>query len=501
MARAARRCLVLGLDGATFDLLDPLMEAGDLPFLKSLAAEHRARLNSVFPPKTIPAWYSFATGQDPGELGIFGFTEPDGGPGKSRIVQTFRPAEAVWDRLSRQGVRVGVLNFPLRAGYPLNGFVVPGMLSDRPTTYPETLRGDLEHALGEPYLPELPAYRESERGPWLDLATRGAGQHGAAAEFLIGQFQPDFLFVLFRETDRVQHQHWAELQGPVSRIPAELRKFYRAVDAACARVDAAFRAQGGSTTTLVVSDHGHGAARADFFTNRWLEQEGYLVFHDGAGKGLRRNALSTLLIASDRLGLGARVIRPLADKLRGSAGRELVGRLVAGESSFESMAGQIDWDKTVAFSYPVPEGIYLNRYNPSLTAERKDAVTAEIRQKLEAYRDAQIEVMDPRSIYQGSNLSQAPALLLRIDSLATESRMDFSYPRPMLRKRPEYFYGSGVHRMDGVFLLRSDEPLPHALPGTLSLLDVAPTILEVMGLPVPTTMHGRSALSPAGQAA
>lgn len=501
MSRGGGRCLVIGLDGATFDLLDPLMQAGDLPFLRSLASAHRARLTSVFPPKTIPAWYSFATGQDPGELGIFGFTEPDGGPGKSRIVQTFRPAEAVWDRLSRHGVTVGVLNFPLRAGYPINGFVVPGMLTERPTTYPEGLRGDLETALGEPYLPELPAYRESDRAHWVELATRGATQHAAAAEYLVGRYRPDFLFVLFRETDRVQHQHWGELQQPLARIPADLRAFYRAVDAACARVDAAFRAIGGPATTLVISDHGHGAARSDFFTNRWLAEEGYLVFRNGGGHSVRRRALSTLLLASDRLGLGSRLIRPIADRLRGTAHREWVTKAIAGETSFEAMAAAIDWDRTVAFSYPVPEGIYLNRYNASLTDAQKAAVTDEIRRKLEAYREARIEVLDPKRIYRGQNLAQGPALLMRIDDLATEPRMDFSYPRPMLRQRPEYFYGSGVHRMDGVFLLRTDDPNPPALPDALSLLDVAPTILDLMGRPIPPTMRGSSAYAPPARAA
>lgn len=501
MSRLGGRCLVIGLDGATFDLLDPLMQAGDLPFLAGLAASHRARLTSVFPPKTIPAWYSFATGQDPGELGIFGFTEPDGGPGRSRIVQTFRPAEAVWDRLSRQGVPVGVLNFPLRAGYPLNGFVVPGMLTERPVTYPEGLRGELEAALGEPYLPELPAFRESERDRWVALATRGATQHAAAAEYLIGRYRPDFLFVLFRETDRVQHQHWADLQRPVERIPPDLRAFYRAVDAACARVDRAFRAVGGPTHTLVVSDHGHGSARSDFFTNRWLAEQGYLVFRNGGGNRWRRRALSRLLIATDRLGLGRRLIRPVADRLRGTARREWVARAIAGESSFEAMAPSIDWERTVAFSYPVPEGIYLNRYHPSLTDAQKSAITDEIREKLEAYPDAHIEVLEPRRIYRGQNLAQGPALLMRIDALATEPRMDFSYPRPMLRRRPEYFYGSGVHRMDGVFLLRTDDPNPPALPEALSLLDVAPTILQLMGRPVPPTMRGTPVSAPPGRAA
>lgn len=484
MPSPARRLLAVGLDGATFDLLDPLIEAGDLPFLGGLLARgRRARLTSVFPPKTIPAWYSFATGRDPGELGIFGFTEPDGGPGRSRVVQTFRPAEAIWDRLSRRGVRVGVLNFPLRAGYPLNGFIVPGMLTERPQTYPTGLRDELETALGGPYLPELPPYRESDRAGWLDLAGRGVAQQAAATEFLVDRFRPDFLFVLIRETDRVQHQHWAELDRPVARIPDDLRQFYRGVDAAVARIDGAFRSVGDPATTVVLSDHGHGAARSDFFTNRWLEEEGFLVFRaDRSRAPVRRRLVSRLLLALDRYPVGRRLLGPIVDRLRGSSRREWVGRLITGQSTFEEMAGRIDWERTVAYSYPVPEGIYLNRYHPGLTPEAGRTIITEVAQRLRAFPEARIEVLEPEAIYKGRRFANAPALLLRIDGLATEPRMDFSYPRPLLRDRPGFFYGTGVHRMDGILVVAQDDGTPEPLPPVVSLLDVAPRIFASMGM-------------------
>ncbi|MGI0131663.1 MAG: alkaline phosphatase family protein [Thermoplasmata archaeon] len=492
MERPSRRFLILGLDGGTFDLLDPLMEAGELPFLRSLARRGtRAPLASVFPPKTIPAWYSFATGLDPGGLGIFGFTEPDGGPGKSRIVQTFRPAQALWDLLSRHGRRVGVLNFPLRAGYPINGFVVPGMLSEDPPTFPADLKEGLKAELGEAYLPELPAYRASDRARWMDLATRGVEQRGRAAKILCDRFAPDFLFVLFRETDRIQHQHWAELAQPHARIGEDLLAFWRGVDAACAQTDRAFREVGGDAVTLVISDHGHGAAHGDFFTNRWLAREGYLIFRTGAGS-FRRRLVSRVLLATDRFRPTRALLRPVVDRLRGGARREWVGRLVAGDSSFEEMAGRIDWERTVAFSYPVPEGIYLNRYNPDLTPEEGERIVGEIRGKLERYPDARVEVFDPRSIYRGRNLAQAPALLLRIDGMATELRMDFSYPEPMLHERPGFFYGTGVHRMNGIFLAAGDGIGARRSDTPFSLLDIAPTVLDGMGVPVPPAMAGQA---------
>lgn len=494
MPRTRHRFLVLGLDGGTFDLLGPWMEAGELPFLASLVRRGAsAPLASVYPPKTIPAWYSFATGQDPGGLGIFGFTEPDGGPGKSRLVHTFRPAEAVWDLLSRFGVRVGVLNFPVRAGYPINGFVVPGMISDHPPTFPENLNAELERELGEPYLPELPPYREARRMEWLAQATHGVEQRARAAEMLTREFSPDFLFVLFRETDRVQHQHWSELARPIREVPDDLRTFWRSVDVALARIDGAFRSGGGPAVTLIISDHGHGPARSDFFTNRWLADHGYLVF-ESKSDTVRRRLASRLLLAADRFRPTRRIVRGLADRARGGPKREALSRLVTGEASFENVAPRINWQKTTAFSYPVPEGIYLNRYNRSLTPERAAQTVADIKHQLRAYEGARIEVFEPKEIYRGENLANAPALLLRVDDLETELRMDLSYPKPMLRDRPGFFYGTGVHRMNGILVAAGDGVRGGRRSQPFSLLDVAPTVLEGMGVPVPDSMVGRSFL-------
>jgi predicted AlkP superfamily phosphohydrolase/phosphomutase len=491
MNAPTRRFLILGLDGGTFDLLDPLMAAGELPFLQSLVNRGvRAPLTSVYPAKTIPAWYSCATGQDPGELGIYGFTEPTGGPGHSKLVKTFRPAEAMWDRLSRQGVKVGVVNFPLGAGYPLHGFVVPGMFSDHPVTYPSELRAEVEGELGAPYPPELPVHRESDRANWIAGATRTVLQRGQSAAALATRHQPDFLFALFRETDRVEHQYWAELSRPVEQIPADLREFWRAVDTACRQVDTAFRAAGGPAVTLVISDHGHGAVQSDFLTNRWLAQEGLLVFREGEDIG-GRNLLARMILWSQRRGLGRILAKPVAGFLQQSRAQGL-SRLLSGAGSFEEMAEKIDWRKTVAFSYPVPEGIYLNPHNPDLTPERRESVVADIRHRLESYRDAQIEVFEPKDIYHGQNFLQAPSLLIRVDNMHTELRMDFNYPQALIRDRPDFFYGCGNHRMNGIMIGAGDGV--HAGPdeGPLSLLDVAPTVLESMGLSAPPGMSGRS---------
>jgi predicted AlkP superfamily phosphohydrolase/phosphomutase len=488
----ARRFLVLGLDGGTFELLDPLMEAGDLPFLRSMAKSGvKAPLTSVYPAKTIPAWYSFATGLDPGELGIFGFTEPDGGPGRSKLVQSFRPAEAVWDRLSRTGRRVGVVNFPLWSAYPVHGFILPGMFSSSAPTFPGTLRAEVEGEIGGAYPSELPVFKDAERDAWVSAATRSVVQRGRAAAALAQRHRPDFLFALFRETDRLQHQLWTELARPTDEIPEDLRTFWREVDTACAAIDGAFRTAGGPAVTLVISDHGHGPIDSDFLTNRWLQEEGFLRFRT-APAPLSRRLFSSVFLPAQRIPGVARLSRRVADILREGLGASLA-HLVVGDASFEQATERIDWHKTVAFSYPVPEGIYLNPFNPDLASpERRAAVLEEIRGRLERYTPARIEVLGPEDIYRGRNLRHAPDLLIRVDDMRTEPRMDFAYPNSLIRERPGYFCGSGTHRMDGILIASGGGVRAGANPGAIRLLDVAPTILEAMGVVAPAAWNGRS---------
>ena len=339
MAPSARRFLILGLDGATFDLLDPLMEAGDLPFLRTLAGQGvKAPLTSVYPAKTIPAWYSFATGLDPGELGIFGFTEPDGAPGQSRLVHSFRPSEAIWDRLSRLGRRVGVVNFPLHTGYPVHGFILPGMFSATSPTFPSGLRAEVEGEIGGAYPSELPVFKEAERDAWVAEATRSIEQRGRAAAALAARHHPDFLFALFRETDRVQHQLWSELDRPVDQIPADLRAFFRSVDTACAAIDRAFRASGGPAVTFVISDHGHGKIESDFLTNRWLIEEGFLVFKNAPDTWSRR-LFAKVLPRVQHWPLVQRVSPRIAGFLSKGRGAHLANRLL-GDASFERATQQ-----------------------------------------------------------------------------------------------------------------------------------------------------------------
>src|SRR5262249_51635979 len=124
--------LVIGLDGATLDLVGPWVKQGRLPVLGRLMREGAwGRLRSTIPAATFPAWTSLVTGVTPGRHGILDFTERVPGTYRLRFVNgSFRRAPAMWTRLTHAGRRVAVVTVP--ATYPpepVAGIMVSGFES------------------------------------------------------------------------------------------------------------------------------------------------------------------------------------------------------------------------------------------------------------------------------------------------------------------------------------------------------------------------------------
>jgi predicted AlkP superfamily phosphohydrolase/phosphomutase len=145
----SRKLLIIGLDGATFDLLDPLMDDGRMPNLRGLAAKGvRSDLLSVIPPVTPAAWTSFMTGKSPAKHGIFHFRQFDPLTGEERVHNSASISDTtLWEYMSAGGISVGVVNVPMT--FPplkVNGFLVSGV--DTPSlredyTYPPELKEEI----------------------------------------------------------------------------------------------------------------------------------------------------------------------------------------------------------------------------------------------------------------------------------------------------------------------------------------------------------------------
>ncbi|MCB0005568.1 MAG: alkaline phosphatase family protein, partial [Anaerolineales bacterium] len=126
------KAFIIGIDGATFNLIKPWAKAGHLPNLARLmAGGAHGNLMSTLPPVTSPAWPTFMTGCNPGKHGVFDFIQPSGAD-FSLVNATKIKQPTIWQRLSQAGYRVGVLNVPVTyPPQPLNGFMVSGILSPK----------------------------------------------------------------------------------------------------------------------------------------------------------------------------------------------------------------------------------------------------------------------------------------------------------------------------------------------------------------------------------
>jgi predicted AlkP superfamily phosphohydrolase/phosphomutase len=504
-----RPVLVLGLDGASFDVIRPLAAAGRLPELaRLLAAGTAAPLDSTVPPVSFPAWSSFATGLAPGAHGLFDFTQKLPGRYRVRFTNaTDRLGATLFGRVSQAGGRVLALGMPASfPPEPVDGLLVAGF--DAPVS-----TGSSARAANDPALYEAIAART---GPWmradLDESAGGAGWHEAAAERLVarvaektafarealGQLRaagraPDLACVVFSESDTVAHHFWRD-HDPASprHDPSASAKrrgavaaVYAALDAACGELR---EAMGAEAACFVVSDHGAGgAARRVVHLNRRLEEAGLLRFRAGA----------------DRL---ARATRDAALRVLPPRAREaLFRRLRPAAARLESAArfGGIDFARTAAFSEEAntQPGVWINlcgREADGAVAPadyeraRDEAIAALLDWKLPGGGPVVARARRREEVYAGPCVGRAPDLVVELALDAGYGLSLVPTPRgaaaPALRFLEDHELAggrgrgmNGTHRPEGIWIEHGtgDATFPD---GRGSIVDAAPAILRALGL-------------------
>jgi predicted AlkP superfamily phosphohydrolase/phosphomutase len=486
--------LVLGLDGATWDLIGPWADEGRLPFFRKLRSEGACGpLRSVTPNLTPPGWTTAFTGVNPGKHGVFDFFTLDPGSYAPRVLSSSdRRAPALWEILSAAGRRVGVFNVPCTypadpvAGFFVTGMGTPGLggpwahpdfeRRDLPRDFPGFRLGADPHLIAEgrleAYLDQLYALTDLQERLFLDRMARHACDAG--------------IFV-YDDLDRVMHFFWRFMDAAHPRheaAPPRLRNavldYYRRVDEGMARLS---EAMGPGADLCVLSDHGFGPLHTDVFFNRVLSDRGYLtplpVSRELVRKPLWKRALKAVVPTKVRTWLRRNVkASPLANPL-----------------------GFIDWPRTRAFYASVSgRSVYLNLRGrqPSGTVEpgpEYEALRDELKREILALKDPATGFPVAQSVhlreevYRGPFVHEAPDLLVQEDGRYAY-RVDWS-EAPFA---PASQYGmdkSGSHRKDGILLLHGPSFQKAELHGA-DLQDVTPTLLAALGLPVGDDMDGRA---------
>jgi predicted AlkP superfamily phosphohydrolase/phosphomutase len=469
------RSFLIGLDGATFDVLDPIMQEGVMPALREfIGGGVRADLRTVVPALTPPAWTSLMTGRSPGHHGIFDFftkESPDSYYFHVSSAQDVR-AETLWSIANREGRRCTILNFPMTFPAPdVQGNVVPGWmpwrqlrLGCRPADLFDRIKklpGFEARELSMDLSPEAKAVqgcRLEELEEWVSFYIRRERQWLRIVEMLEREDPSDLTAILFDGVDKIQHLCWRFID-PAYRSPepsereARIRslclEYYRQLDEILARI---FAMSGPGDTTFIASDHGFGAQTGTFFVNSWLEKQGYLAWAKDAGPEAGGS---------------------------GDLGMEQLARHVY----------LLDWEKTRAY-VPTPSGngIYIVRSGMS-SSEYEDLRAALVRDLREVRDENGVPVVSriftSDEVFSGPCQDLSPDVTVELRDGGLVSILDSD---AVFRTRAEPI---GAHRPQGVFLARGPGYRKGAKVEELSILDVAPSILHGLGLPIPADFEGR----------
>jgi len=503
------KVLVIGLDGATFDLLGPWIEAGELPNLQRLMRQGASgKLRSTLPPISASSWISFATGVNPGKHGVVDFVYPSTGSYKVTMVNaTTCRTRSLWNWLNDAGRRVGLLGIPTTyPPEPVDGFIVSGFLAPGPDSdwaYPPDLKQELLAELGQFMLTPNERYRSS---PWLDRflddLTASVENRTQAAEYLLGHKPWDLFTVVYWDTDMVQHETWRLLDTAHPRHDSseaaaqreQILAFHRKVDADIGRLLASGSVDLAETLVVIMSDHGFGPVHSFFLTNNWLASLGLLAFKRSPWTAFKHllfrlgyTPLNMFRVAR-ALGLGR-----LRKKVRFQQKAGLINRIFL---SFDD----VDWARTKAFSIGSFGQVYIN-----LAGVRPQGIVQpgqeyeEIKRSIE---QAALSLRDPRTgqplvervyrrdeIYSGPYLDRAPDLIVQPRGW---EYMAFGHADFGSNKLVEPITGmSGHHRPDGIVILAGPGVKPGARLEGASILDLTPTILHAMGAAVPRDLDGR----------
>lgn len=513
------RVLIIGLDGATFDLIQPWAEAGRLPGLARLLARSAAGgLRSTVPPMSPPAWSSLMTGRNPGKHGIFDFTErrPDSyeiGFVNSRS----RKCDTIWKLLSRAGKRVCVVGVPTTYPVePLNGVMISGFDTPRmndQAIHPWGLQDEIRASVGDYIFSSgiMGSVAAGKVDAAVDLLLHSLRRRADVARYLWTREPWDCFMVVFGETDNVAHYFWKDHdprsphhagRASGSRYPDPILTVYEHVDRV---VEEFLDLATGDTVVMVVSDHGAGGTSDKaIHVNRWLESEGLLAFRTRGAGGLAWSLLERARWWVRRLPPGLRKNLP---GLRGTAGARAAAAL--------RFSG-IDWDRTQAYSEETP-------YYPSIRVNLRgreprgtvapgseyESVRARLVDRLQAWRDPETgqpvveRVWRREEVYRGPWVSKAPDLIVSWgldrgyaylsrpshapDGRRPISRLDGRDPRA----RRFLVRQSGSHREIGVVILSGGPIVPGVRLTGAEITDIAPTVLHLCDVPIPADMDGR----------
>ncbi len=512
MKAKQKRVLIIGLDGATFDLILPWATAGYLPNLSRLMTEgYRSSLISTLQPLSAPAWVTFMTGVNQAKHGLFDFVQRRSGDYALEVTNASHiHAPTFYEIASQQGRRVITVNVPFTSPpRPVNGVVVGGPFAPaltRDMVYPSSYFEVVESIAPDYYI--LPDYDSSAADPLSDYARKlfkGITLRERVVLYLLESEPWDLFQVVFMAPDEAQHTYWKFQQDEQSGYDYVIRDVYRRIDQAIGKILKQIANDGDdrATVVIVMSDHGGGPLHLMVNLNRWLSDAGYLSFQASSTTDPWIRVKGRLLEAvahTYRRYVPARVRLDLRTKL----GIERFDRL-KGNLESALLASSINWKQTRSYSQGSGGNIFIN-----LKGREPEGIVepgAEYEQLCQEIAERLMRLVDPETgkpvvarvhrreeLYKGPFLEQAPDLIIEWRDYSYWGRGRYDSQSPIFETQERFDMSdqplSGAHRMEGILLAHGEGIRSSTEGEAAQLVDLAPTILGLLDLPIPRYMDG-----------
>lgn len=496
------KVMVIGIDGASFNVLLPMIEKGRLPnFASIIESGVSGKLRSIIPPISGPAWTTFATGVYPGMHGIYDFFRNlQENYACTPINSSFIPMKTLWEVLSDQGRKVGVMN--MLFSYPpqkVNGFVVSGRGTPNEKvkySYPERIKDEILDF--EPHY-RIEAYRQiSMTRHFLKLLVDQLKCQERVNQYLFRKYPCDFTMSYFAVPDLIQHIFWKYMDPThpnhdhkdANRLLPFIENCYKVLDDILSE---RLKMMDEDTIMIIVSDHGAGPLHKMVQINKWLQQSQLLFLKEEYNK----NGTWTSMLMLSKLLKGLLSITSKVDIL---GLRRLIGFKTREKRRLYSKQKFIDWSRTKAYAGRLAEcGIHINlkgREGEGIvdSGDEYEKIREFIISNLSGLKDPQTgekvfeKIWKREDLYKGPYVSYAPDLILDCGDRPYMAN-DGLWSNELFERVPKSSV-TGMHCNDGIIIATGRGIKKRAKIEGANICDLAPTILSLIGAEIPSYMEG-----------
>jgi len=499
------KLVVIGWDGATWDLLASWLEAGELPNLAGLMESGSyGAVKSTPLPLSPAAWSTIVTGQNPGKHGVFDWFERKQNSYDVDYVQTCRIAtKTIWQYVNEAGKRMGVFSLPMiYPAAPIDGFMVSGMAAPsaraKQFAYPDSLLAELEMNVGSFMFTEEEVFLYGRESAYVKSLLAWLEYQKEVVQYLLKNKICDVNLFVFMQTDHAQHKLWRYIDPSFPNYDPDhdpqfqdaLLRVYRAMDETLGDL---VRSIDDKTNLIVLSDHGAGPCHGIMYINRWLREEGLLNINQDFNTRIKswlakRDFVLRAYQLISKVGLGW---------LANLVSKPARNRVLSAFLSFED----VDWARTKAYSRGAFGQIFINLegrepHGIVKPGEEVERLISDIMQKLANLKHPNTgehlitDIRRREEVIHGPYVERAADIMFSVQDYLYQSSVKFDVEGEGILGKSEYD-DSGTHRPDGILVMTGPGVKQGERIQGAKVADITPTLLALAEVPVPNNLDGR----------